>query len=344
MSLKETLINSGFSEDEAKSLASNSRFAQHYSNKSAGEIKERIKTIADIYCTTEAAVRKAVFSHPQFAGYDHQRVLRGIKDTYNCTAEQASKAVFSHPPFTGLDHQRVLQGIKDAYNCTAGQASKAVFSHPPFAGYDHQRVLQGIRDTYKCTAEQASKAVFSHSTFANLNHKRVLQGIKDAYKCTEEQASKAVLSFPPFANLNHKRVLQGIKDAYNCTAEQASKAVLSNPPFTSLDHQRVLRQLSRIGRIVGLERSEVIERILKNPVLASYSAKRYLAAVDIGRELRKECIYDKSNIARAWFSYPSKSPYVPDTKRLRIAQAAKRGINGEPPLMTAMRKRLRFSA
>jgi hypothetical protein len=103
----------------------------------------------------------------------------------------------------------------------------------------------------------------------------------------------------------------------------------------------VLRQLSRIGRIAGLNKNEVIERILENPVLAGYSAKRYLAAIDIGRELRKEGISDNVRITCIWFSYPSKSPYVPDTKRLRIAQAAKRGINGEPTLMTVMRKRLR---
>ena len=274
MSLKEALVNSGFSESEAERLANNGWFVEHYSNKSAEEIKKKIKTIANIYCTTEAAIRKAVLSFSPFAGYDHQRVLKGIRDAYNCTAEQASKAVLLHPPFAGLDHQRVLQGIRDAYNCTA------------------------------------------------------------------EQASKAVLSFPPFADLDHQRVLQGIKDTYNCTAEQASKAVLSFSPFAGLDHQRVLRQLSRIGRIVGLDRNDVIERVLKNPVLASYSAKRYLAAVDIGMELRKEG-FNNSRITHAWFSYPSKSPYVPDTKRLRIAQAVKRGMNGEPPLMTAMRKKLR---
>ena len=103
----------------------------------------------------------------------------------------------------------------------------------------------------------------------------------------------------------------------------------------------MLRQLSRIGRIAGLNRNYVIERILENPVLASYSAKRYLAAIDIGRELRKEGISDNVSITRIWFSYSSKSPYVPDTERLRIAQAAKRGISGEPSLMTVMRNKLR---
>ena len=274
MSFKETLVEAGFSEDEAERLVNNHRFAQQNSNKSAEEIKKKIETIANIYLTTETAICKSAFSFPPFAGYDHHRVLQGIKDTYNCTAEQASKAVLSHPSFAGYDHHRALQGIKDTYNCTAEQASKAVFSFPPFAGLDHHRVLQGIKDTY------------------------------------------------------------------NCTAEQASKAVLSFPSFAGLDHHRVLRQLSRTGRIAGLNENEVIERILKNPVFAGYSAKRYLAAIDIGRELRKEGIPDVS-ITRTWFSYLSKSPYVPDTKRLRIAQAAKQDIHGEPPLMTVMRKRLR---
>ena len=138
-----------------------------------------------------------------------------------------------------------------------------------------------------------------------------------------------------------KEKIKTIANTYLTTETVIRKAVLSFPPFASYDHQRVLRQLSRIGRIAGLNKNEVIERILENPVLAGYSAKRYLAAIDIGRELRKEGISDNVRITCIWFSYPSKSPYVPDTKRLRIAQAAKRGINGEPTLMTVMRKRLR---
>ena len=137
-----------------------------------------------------------------------------------------------------------------------------------------------------------------------------------------------------------KEKIKTIANTYLTTETVIRKAVLSFPPFASYDHQRVLRQLSRTGRIAGLNENEVIERILKNPVFAGYSAKRYLAAIDIGRELRKEGIPDVS-ITRTWFSYLSKSPYVPDTKRLRIAQAAKQDIHGEPPLMTVMRKRLR---
>ena len=241
MSFKETLVEAGFSEGEAERLVNDDWFAQRNSNKSAEEIRKEIKTIASTYLTTETDIRKAVLSHPQFAGLDHQRVLKGIKDVYNCTQEQASKAVLSHHSFAGYDHQRVLKGIKDAYGCT------------------------------------------------------------------QEQASKAVLSFPQFAGL---------------------------------DHQRVLRQLGRIGKIVDMDRNEVKRRILERPVLAGYSAKRYLAAIDIGRELRKEGI-NSDKILSAWPSYYAKSPYVPDTNRLSITKAAKRGINGEPPLMTAMRNKLR---
>ncbi len=208
MSFKETLVEAGFSEGEAERLVNDDWFAQRNSNKSAEEIRKEIKTIASTYLTTETDIRKAVLSHPQFAGLDHQRVLKGIKDVYNCTQEQASKAVLSHPQFAGLDHQRVL------------------------------------------------------------------------------------------------------------------------------------RQLGRIGKIVDMDRNEVKRRILERPVLAGYSAKRYLAAIDIGRELRKEGI-NSDKILSAWPSYYAKSPYVPDTNRLSITKAAKRGINGEPPLMTAMRNKLR---
>ena len=127
MSFKETLVEAGFSEGEAERLVNDDRFAQRNSNKSAEEIREKIKTIARKYLTTETDIRKAVLSFPPFASLNHQRVLQGIRDAYNCTEENASKAVLSHPPFAGLDHQRVLQGIREAYNCTEEKASKQSF-------------------------------------------------------------------------------------------------------------------------------------------------------------------------------------------------------------------------
>ena len=73
MSLKETLTEAGFSESEAERLANDDWSAQRNSNKSAKEIKEKIKTIANTYLTTEAVIRKAVLSFPQFAVLEYEK-------------------------------------------------------------------------------------------------------------------------------------------------------------------------------------------------------------------------------------------------------------------------------
>ncbi|MEK6924029.1 MAG: hypothetical protein AABW54_02215, partial [Candidatus Micrarchaeota archaeon] len=118
--------------------------------------------------------------------------------------------------------------------------------------------------------------------------------------------------------------------------------VLSHPPFAGLDHARVVRQLSRVGRLIGLSKTIILRRLLRKPVLASYSAKRYVAALRIGRRL---CLLRKSRgnaklLATALKKYV-KSPYVPGTNRLDIDRAERRGISGgEPPLMKYLRGKL----
>src|SRR3989344_7131505 len=128
-----------------------------------------------------------------------------------------------------------------------------------------------------------------------------------------------------------------ISGVYNCTFEDVKKAVLSFPPFAGLDHERVVRQKTRLGRIAGLSDDEVINYLLDLPVLVSYSAKRYLAALDIGRQLESEGFPQDERMLKAFFSYFIKSPYVPNSNRKRISQVIS---DKEPPLLRSMRKRL----
>ncbi len=90
-----------------------------------------------------------------------------------------------------------------------------------------------------------------------------------------------------------------------------------------------------------MDKVTVISKIEKNPVLAGYSAKRYLAAIDVGRNLSREGMANGSEMRDAWFSLYSKSPYVPDTKRQRLSQVRRLDPQDtrEPPLMWALRKR-----
>jgi len=128
-----------------------------------------------------------------------------------------------------------------------------------------------------------------------------------------------------------------ISEVYGWTFEEVKKAILSFPQFAGYDHERVVRQKTRLGRMAGLSDEETINYLLDVPVLTDCSAKRYLAAFDIGRQLGREGFPQDERMLKAFFSYSTKSPYVPDTKRKRISQSVS---NKEPPLLRAMRKKL----
>jgi len=145
---------------------------------------------------------------------------------------------------------------------------------------------------------------------------------------------------PNFANYDHQRVLKGVKEVYGWTDEQASKAILAFPQFAGYDHQRVLRQLDRLGRVLDFGADKIKSEILGTPRFASFSAKRYLAAIDVGRYLDTDGLSNDA-MFQAWKSYASKSPYVPGTKRLSITKALRQNnYETEPPLMELMRKRV----
>ena len=99
--------------------------------------------------------------------------------------------------------------------------------------------------------------------------------------------------------------------------------------------------MSRLGRIVGVSEEDVKNSVIKNPVNAGYSAKRYIAALDIGKELRKEGFNGKEML-HSYMQNIFKSPYIPGTERLRISQVVRGGnLNYmTPPLMDMMRKQL----
>ena len=191
--------------------------------------------------------------------------------------------------------------------------------------------------------EEAEKLVESH----DFHHKRknrqeltdLLNKISGIYDWTFDNVKKAILGFPPFAGLDHERVVREGVEVYGANnKDRVKKAILGFPPFASYDHERVVRQKTRLGRMTGLTDEETIDYLLDKPVLASYSAKRYLAAFDIGRQLEREGFTQDDRMLGAFFSYFGKSPYVPDFDKKRISQ-----IEGyeDPPLLTAMRKRLK---
>ena len=196
-----------------------------------------------------------------------------------------------------------------------------------------------ISGFYDCTFEEVKRAVLTHPPFAGLDHERVVrQGIEVYGADNEDKVKRAVLSFPPFAGYDHERVVrQGIEVYGVDNEDKVKKAVLTHPQFAGLDHERVVRQKTRLGRMAGLSDERVIDYLLDVPVLSGYSAKRYLAAFDIGRQLEKEGFPQDERMLKAFFSYFNRSPYTPDSNRKRISQIV--GYK-EPPLLKAMRKKL----
>lgn len=124
---------------------------------------------------------------------------------------------------------------------------------------------------------------------------------------------------------------------YSCSLGDVIAAVLKFPQFAGLDHARVVRDACRLGKRIGLSQREIRDRILKNPILAGYSAKRYIAGLDVARALHKEAFPFNETMLFAYFSNIGKSPYIPDSKRERISHVDN---YQEPPLMTVMRKYL----
>ena len=72
--------------------------------------------------------------------------------------------------------------------------------------------------------------------------------------------------------------------------------------------------------------------------MAGYSARRYIAALDIVNTLVEEGFEPDQHMLKTFFNGVSKSPYVPRTKRLRISKAP--AGSEEPTLLLYMRKSL----
>ena len=203
----------------------------------------------------------------------------------------------------------------------------------------------GLEEVLASVGFSSGDAVFlaGHSGF---HHKgkseEELEGlilkIAKVYDTDAERVKKAILAHPQFAGLDHERVVRQATETYH-DEDKVKKAILHFPQFAGLDHERVVRQKSRIGRWIGLEREEVLELILKRPVLASYAARRDLAVIDLGRQLVEEgYVFDAKEMLGFYVKHFMKSPYVPESKRRRVSQ-----IEGseEPPMLKAMRTYLK---
>jgi hypothetical protein len=199
--------------------------------------------------------------------------------------------------------------------------------------------MEGISEIYDWTFEQVKKAILSHPRFTGYDHERVVRQAVEVYGSdNEDRVKKAILSFPRFASLNHERVVREVVEVYGSDNEdRVKKAILRFPGFAGLNHERVVRERTKLGRMAGMLDEETRDILLDMPISTGYSAKRYLAAFDIGRKLESEGIPRNREMLKAFTSLINKSPYVPESNRERISHIPD---GREPPLLIAMRKRL----
>ncbi len=301
MTLDTLLQELGLTADQAAGVLADEWFLI----RNEATLRERLGIMQETYGCTRQQIGEVIVKHPQFASYDHARVIREAVKIYGTeNTERLKEAILKHPPFASLDHTRVIREATEVYGAeNTERVEEAILKHPPFAGLDHTRVISEAAEVYE-----------------TVNTGRV---------------KEAILKFPQFADLDHTRVIREAVEVYGTVnIERVKEAILKFPPFAGYDHARVLRQAARLGRLVGLLHDQCLEHTLHNPRLVGYSAKRHLAVIDIGRSLVKEG-YDPEEMLEVYLGCCSFSPYLPGRKR--ISQAA----GPEPPLMKVMRRRLR---
>ncbi len=264
------------------------------------------------------------------AGFSREQVAGLVADNFFVSRNKNHTADYFN---------KKISGIAKEFEATEGEIRKAVFIHPPFIGLIHKRVVQDIQDAYgtkdnPVTKDEIRKAVFNHPSFAGLDHKRVIQDIQNVYGTEEYPVSKdkvrqVVLLSPRFAGLNHERVLKDFQDSH--------------------------------GRFFNLKKSEVVDFILSNPFVASYSAKRHNAMLDIlsmpsvarmaeyrGKNVSKQYLWNwlKSN-PRLFFGSPyvhlrypdGKIEKVPVEKALTELRSRKARVHEKPTFLRLYRKK-----
>jgi len=231
--------------------------------------------------------------------------LDTICTIYRINSKTLNQIVEKFPPFAGLDHARVVKQASGVYgSANASRIKEAVLKFPPFVSYDHTRVV-----------EQASEVYGAHNV---------------------SRIKEAVLKFPPFAGYDHARVVEQACEVYGKNnVSRIKEAVLKFPPFAGYDHARVYRQKRKIGEMIGLNREQIIDYLLKNPANAGYSYKRDLARTDVARAISKDGVEITKEIIDWFLKNYMTSPYSPGS-RLRISRAA--GLP-EPKLLGIARKK-----
>ena len=197
--------------------------------------------------------------------------------------------------------------------------------------------LDTICTIYRINSKTLNQIVEKFPPFAGLDHARVVKQASGVYgSANASRIKEAVLKFPPFVSYDHTRVVEQASEVYGAhNVSRIKEAVLKFPPFAGYDHARVYRQKRKIGEMIGLNREQIIDYLLKNPANAGYSYKRDLARTDVARAISKDGVEITKEIIDWFLKNYMTSPYSPGS-RLRISRAA--GLP-EPKLLGIARKK-----
>ncbi len=332
----------GFSEVQARSLSKDAGFVSRLKGSYPEKLSNRINSLASYYRVGEQKMRIMIVRFPEFVWLDHKSAVEDVQRIYGLTADEAKNAIAKYSKFAGLDHEDSIAKVKEAYWLSTDEAKRLIPRYPQLADTDHTMVLKKMTAAFGCSMGIARRAIVDNPWFSVVNYNEKKEEVKNAYGIPAKEAVSIILADPHFVHHNHEALIKTVQSAYGCTRDKAILSLLHKPKFATRDHNRKVRQLTRLGRLFGIDEEGVKDYMLSNLSLSGFSLKRFLAVIDVGRHLK----LDKDEAQRVLQQHVRgrlyQSPYVPGTEKLRISRAERLGLNiAEPPLMEAMRNCLR---
>jgi len=112
MQLVDILVKLGFSEGAATFLSNHDYF--RHKRKTEQQMIEVFRKMREIYGCGEQDIREAVLKFPQFASYDHKRVVRErvfLGDMAKLTRDEVIQMILEKPVLAGYSQKRYIAGF-----------------------------------------------------------------------------------------------------------------------------------------------------------------------------------------------------------------------------------------
>jgi len=228
----------------------------------------------------------------------------------------------NYDSFVDLCNKKVST-LSEFYGIDENSMKKYILKNPRIVRLNNDLVMKNMKDAYGFEDEdKIKKNMLKLPSLAGLDHNRVIKDLINIYgESNEERIKRALRLNIGIAGVNHERSLKDIKNVYKKSNEdKIIDTIFRQPSFIGMNHYRVLRDKIKIGKLFNINKKEIEELILSKPEMSGCSFTRDLAILDIVRELNKNNLYiTKKQVINNF----GKSPYIPNTKKLRISKARK---------------------